>query len=131
MSWWQDLLKELNIVVPALTWQPTYEPQSYTSQVMGDGSTVRVPISRTFLATAETAEHLRAIYAPTGKVIEIPFLGAGGPTFENPLVRWIEWPNKVRIIAGLLAAIFSDSYPNDPTTADRMVRDIIVAHGAA
>lgn len=115
-------------VPPPLTWRPTYEP-AYLELTLPDGSTVRYPLNDRQNVTAETAEHLRAIYDPRGTIEEAPFLGPGGPVSANPNIRWLVWPNKVTILAGALAAIF-DSYPNDPATADKHVREIILSRGA-
>lgn len=139
MNWWQSLLTDLGLgkllsapapPPPPLAWQPTYEPQAYASQVDGNGNTVTVPIAIDYLADADTAEHLRGIYNPNGTVVAIPFLGPGGPTNADPLVRWLQWPNGVQIVAGLLAVFFTQN-PNDPSEADKLTKLTIVAHAAA
>ncbi len=130
MSWWNDLLAGLGIRVPPLTWQPTYEPVQYVTTTMGDGSTSKSEVSKFYLATAETAEHLRAIYCPKGRVVLEPFLGQAGPSSGYPPMRMLEWPNGVRIIAGLLAEYFTEK-PFDPVQADKDVRVAIAVRGAA
>lgn len=129
-SWAQDIVDRLKIIfIPSVNWRPSYEPQQYISQDV-NGVEVRWPLAITYFVTAETAEHLRAIYDPQGIVVEIPYLGAGGPTEQDPSARWLKWPNGVLMEGGLLAAFF-DEFPNDPKSADAAVRQAIQSAGAA
>jgi hypothetical protein len=136
LTWWQQELASVEAALgfklapPPLAWVPTYE-QAFTSLTMPDGSTLSVPIAHNYLADAATAEHLRGIYDSAGTVVSVPFLDAGGPTSVNPPLRYIQWPNGVQIVAGMLAVIFSDQYPLDPKQADIVCKKLIVSRGAA
>lgn len=133
MEWWQKQALELGLDLNFSTsWVPTYEPQQWVSTTMGNGQVIKVPISQEYLATAESAEHLRQMYCPLGKVVEQPFLGAGGPSSGYPSVRLLEWPpfikggQSVRILAGLLA-VWWTRYPNDSAAADKACKAVIAA----
>lgn len=130
MSLWQEILAEFHIPIPSLTWRPAYEPV-YLAITLPDGSTQKYLLGAgRENVTAETAEHLRAIYNPKGTVEDVRFLGPGGPVSGNPYIRWLVWPNKVQIIASAIAAVF-DSYPLDPHVADEKIREILALRGAA
>lgn len=132
MTWWQQILANLGFTLPAPSpvWVPTYEPTQYVTTTMGDGSQVKVPIAFDYLATADTADHLLGLYDPQGKVVAVPFEGDGGNNSASASMRELQWPNGVRIIAGLLAVFYTEN-PNDPAEADRLCKDTIKAHGAA
>lgn len=133
MSFWQDILAEVNKILqqnpaPPLTWQPTYEPQDYIVETFPDGSVQKIPVTIEYRVTAETAEHLRAIYDPNGTVILEPVLGAGGPFFSIPDARALKYTNGT-LNCGSLATMFSHAYPLDPDHADRACKAIISSRG--
>lgn len=129
MNWWEKLFADL-FASKEPAWVPTYEPQAYVTTTMGDGTTVKVPIAIDYLVTAETAEHLRAKYCPNGKVIEAPFEGAGGPNASNAVMRELQWPNGVTIIAGFLAGIWTRNAAH-ADVANSLCLAAIAARGAA
>lgn len=127
-----DLLSKLGIKVPPLTWQPTYEPQDFIIQIISDSKGIRtekIPVSLHYRVTAETAEHLRAIYDPEGTIVQEPVLGPGGNFSYIPVARALKFKDGTTIRAGDLAVVFSDQYPLDPVTADRIVRAILKSRG--
>jgi hypothetical protein len=131
MSWLTDLEAKLgiNIPPPPAPWMPTYQLQAYVTSTLGDGSTESVPVSVTYLVTMDTAQHLQQIYDPSGSIVSIPFVPPAGGV-SGPMVIWLQWPNGVKIIAGMLASYFTNN-PNNPDVADKMVRVAIQAAGAA
>jgi hypothetical protein len=133
MSLWQYILAELEKIgapaPPPLTWQPTYEPQDFIVETLPDGSSEKIPVSIHYRVTAETAEHLRQIYDPKGTVISVPVLGTGGPFSYIPVARALQFADGTVIRCGDLAVVFSDQYPLDPVTADRIVKAILKSRG--
>jgi hypothetical protein len=133
MSFLQDILDLLQrfgaIPPPPLTWQPTYEPQQFIVETLPDGSSESIPVNITYFVTAETAEHLRAIYDPNGTIVSVPILSAGGPFSSVPVARALKFTDGTVIRAGDLAVVFSQQYPLDPVQADKVVRAILAARG--
>ncbi len=127
MSLWQDILVQFGIIPPPLTWEPAYEPV-YAVFTWPDGSQLKYALEAHEQVTAETAEHLRAKYDPNGTVVDHPFQGDGGPT-SGPTLRFLQWPNKVFILASALAKAW-DQYPLDPKQADIAVKKIMAGYGA-
>jgi len=125
---WQQILIKFGIIPPPLTWEPEYE-QVYISFTWPDGSKVQYPMDPHEQVTADTAEHLRAIYDPQGRVVEHPILGEGGPEV-GPTLRFLMWPNGILILASALAKAW-DQYPLDPIQADLAVKKVIAGSGAA
>src|SRR5579859_6697341 len=87
MSLWQDILVQFGIIPPPLTWAPAYE-QVYITFTWPDGSQIQYPMDPHEQVTADTAEHLRAIYDPQGTVVEHSILGEGGPSV-GPALRFL------------------------------------------
>jgi hypothetical protein len=127
-NWWDVILQQLNFS-PLLSFTPTYEPTQYVTTTMGDGTTVTVPINSFYLATLATAQWLQKQYCPLGKILSIPFYGAGGPNATPAMMYELQWPNGVVIVAGLLAECYTNN--PDPTDADAAVKAIIQERGAA
>ena len=129
MSLWQDILIQFGIIKPPpLTWTPAYE-QVFIAFTWPDGTKVQYPMDPHEQVTADTAEHLRAIYDPEGSVVEHSILGEGGPE-SGPNLRFLVWPNQVSILASALAKAF-DEFPLSPKDADNAIRRIIAGYGAA
>jgi len=141
MTWWQKALADLGIDTTkplAPTWTPTYEPTTYVTTTLGDGSTVQAPVEYYYLADAATAEHLRQLYDPTGVVVETPFSGVGGVNTSPAMMRELQFPNVIDpitgrplvIVAGLLAVIYTNNL-NDEATADTLCKAMLRARGVA
>lgn len=124
-----DWLKKLGIDVSApLTWQPSYEPQSYIEWTDNNGESRKLPVNIEDRVTLETAIHLQKLYCPNGTVVEEPILDAGGPFSVVPTERALKFTNGT-INGGKLAQVYSHAYPLDPITADRVCKEIIKARG--
>lgn len=109
-------------------WTPTYEPQQTISSPDNLGGFTHTPINIFYFATKETADHLLAKYQ-AAYVALVPFEGAAATAPGTVLERVLVWPNGVAINAGLLASLWTLN-AGTPDTADRLVRDAIMARGA-
>ena len=108
-------------------WTPTYLPQQIVTEPNNAGGTSTQPLNVLYFPDAPSCEHLRAKYNPLGSITHVPLVG--GPMVATAEVPYLVWPNGVAIMAGALAALWTQN-PGHQDVADRLCRDAIYARGA-
>ncbi len=109
-------------------WTPTYLPQQYVSQPDNRGGLSVQPLNVTYFPDAASCEHLRHKYCPLSTLQYVDLVT--GPVSASARVPYIVWPNGVAIMAGALAALWSNN-PGNPDVADSLCLAAIKARGAA
>jgi len=108
-------------------WTPTYLPQQYVTEPNNQGGQSIQPLNKTYFPDVATCEHLRAKYGASS----ITFTAlVSGPVTETASVPYLVWPNGVAIMAGALAALWTNN-PDHQDVADSLCLSAIRARGAA
>jgi hypothetical protein len=90
--------------------------------VGNDGNPVSWNLNSTYFATKDTAQWIANKYG-TGKVIEVPFGGSGGPFSASANEYAIQLADGRQVNAGILAGYYARN-PEDkfPGLADKLIR---------
>ena len=104
---------------------PAFVPAFRTatgSGVGNDGNPVSWNLNSTYFATKDTAQWIANKYG-TGKVIEVPFGGSGGPFSASANEYAIQLADGRQVNAGILAGYYARN-PEDkfPGLADKLIR---------
>ena len=106
---------------PALAFVPAFRAAT-GSGVGNDGNPVSWNLNSTYFATKDTAQWIADKYG-TGRVIELPFGGSGGPFSASANEYAIQLADGRQVNAGILAGYYARN-PEDkfPGLADKLIR---------
>ncbi|HXI90465.1 MAG TPA: hypothetical protein VNH18_06950 [Bryobacteraceae bacterium] len=125
---WTDFWAQFMPPQKNAPWTPTYLPQQYVVEPDNSGGMARQPINIFYFPDAATCQHLLEKYCPKGVIHAQPFVDAG-PDGTQAEVPYLVWSNGVVIMAGAMAALWSQN-PGHQDVADKLCLDAIKARGA-